>query len=93
MLVFAAGTMNWFIVRSRWYESAALLLAMAHVIMNDGLYDAEFIRDWTNVTADQLIEHLQAYTPEFAEKESGVPARDIRRIAREYAITKPATTF
>jgi hypothetical protein len=26
MLVFAAGTQGWFITRSRWYESAALLL-------------------------------------------------------------------
>ena len=71
----------------------AIALAMCHVIMNEGLYDAEFIRDWTNVTADQLIEHLQMYTPEFAEKESSVPARDIQRIAREFATTKPATTF
>lgn len=72
---------------------AAVALAMAHVIMNEGLYDAEFIEDWTNVTAQQLIDHLKPYTPEFAEQESGVPARDIRRIAREFATTKPATTF
>lgn len=71
----------------------AVALAMAHVIMNDGLYDADFVRDWTNVTAEQLIEHLQPYTPEFAEKESGIPARDIRRIAHEFATAKPATTF
>lgn len=72
---------------------AAIALAMCHVIMNDGLYDADFIRDWTNVTAEQLIKHLKSYTPEFAEDESGVPAKDIRRIAREFATTKPATTF
>jgi len=72
---------------------AAVALAMAHVIMNEGLYDAPFVRDWTNVTAEQLIEQLKPYTPEFAEKESGVPARDIRRIAQEFATTKPATTF
>ena len=71
----------------------AIALAMAHVIMNEGLYDKDFIRDWTNVTAEQLIDHLKPYTPEYAEQESGVPARDIRRIAREFATTKPATTF
>ncbi|MFQ5931129.1 MAG: molybdopterin-dependent oxidoreductase [Nitrospiraceae bacterium] len=81
-----------------WYApypgtDVVIALAMAHVIMNEGLYDAAFIRDWTNVTAKQLIEHLRPYTPEFAEQESGVPAGDIRRIAREFAITKPATTF
>lgn len=72
---------------------AAVALAMAHVIMNEELYDADFVRDWTNVTAPQLITHLKPYTPEFAEGESGVPAADIRRIAREFATTKPATTF
>jgi len=72
---------------------AAIALAMAHVIMNEGLYDAAFIRDWSNVTSGQLIDHLKTYTPEFAEQESSVPARDIRRIAREFATTKPATTF
>jgi len=81
-----------------WYApfpgtDGAVALAMAHVIMNEGLYDADFVRDWTNVTAEQLIAHLKPYTPEFAEEESGVPARDIRRIAREFATTKPATTF
>lgn len=70
-----------------------IALAMAHVIMNEGLYDEDFISDWTNVTPKQLIEHLKPYTPEYAEKESGVPARDIARIAREFAIAKPATTF
>ncbi len=72
---------------------AAIALALSHVIMNEGLYDADFIRDWTNVTAEQLIDHLKPYTPEYAEQESGVSAKDIRRIAREFAITKPATTF
>ncbi len=72
---------------------AAIVLAMANVIMNEGLYDADFVRDWTNVTAEQLIAHLKPFTPEFAEKESGVSADDIRRIAREFATTKPATTF
>lgn len=72
---------------------STIALAICHVIMNEGLYDADFVRDWTNVTAEQLIEHLKPYTPEFAEKESGVPAKDIHRIAREFATTKPATTF
>lgn len=81
-----------------WYApypgtDGAIALAMAHVIMNEGLYDADFVRDWTNVTAETLIEHLKPYTPEFAEQESGVSARDIARIAREFASAKPATTF
>ncbi len=71
----------------------AVALAMAHVIMNEGLYDADFVKNWTNVTAEQLIAHLKPYTPQFAEQESGIAAQDIARIAREFATTKPATTF
>jgi TRAP-type uncharacterized transport system fused permease subunit len=37
MLVFAAGTMNWFVVRSRWYESVALLL-VAFTLFRPGYF-------------------------------------------------------
>ena len=68
-------------------------LAMAHVILKEGLHDPEFIQRWTNVSVERLSEHLKSYTPERAEKESGVSAADIRRIAIEFASTKPATTL
>ena len=70
-----------------------IALAISHVIINDGLADETFIKEWTNVTLQQLKDHLKPYTPEFAEQESGMPAKDIRRIAHEFATTKPATTF
>jgi len=81
-----------------WYApypgtDGAIALAMAHVILDERLADETFIRNWTNVTPAQLRRHLESYTPAFAEAESGVPAAVIRRIAREFAITKPATTF
>lgn len=68
-------------------------LAMAQVILKEGLHDQEFIRRWTNVSIDRLVEHLKPYTPGKAEKESGVSAADIRRIAIEFASTKPSTTL
>ncbi len=68
-------------------------LAMAQVILKEGLHDEEFIRNWTNVNAARLSAHLKPYTPERAEKESGVGAADIRRIAIEFASTKPSTTL
>ncbi len=37
MLVFAAGTMNWFVVRSRWYESLLLLIA-AFILFRPGFF-------------------------------------------------------
>ena len=68
-------------------------LAMCNVILQEGLADTEFIRKYTNVTAHQLAEHLKQFSPEFAEKESGVSADTIRRIAIEFATAGPATTY
>ena len=71
----------------------AVALAMGHVILRDNLQDSDFINTWTNVTVDELKEHYKQYTPEWASKISGVPAETIERIAREFAMTKPATLF
>lgn len=71
---------------------ALVALAMANVIMTDGLYDGPFIERWTNVSPGQLAQHLAQFTPERAEAEAGVSATVIRRIATEFATTKPATT-
>ena len=72
---------------------AIVALAMANVIMEEGLYDREFIEKWTNYSPEKLSLHLKRYTLDLAEKESGVPAGDIRRVALEFAETKPATTI
>ena len=39
---------------------------------------------------EALKAHVKDYTPEWAEKVTGVPAETIRRIAREFSTTKPA---
>jgi anaerobic selenocysteine-containing dehydrogenase len=70
----------------------AIALAMCHAIMAENLHDADFINDWTNVSVDELQEHLAQYTPQWAEKVSGVPAADIRRIAIEFAKAAPTCT-
>lgn len=70
---------------------SAVILAMANVIMQKGLYDEGFIKKWTNVTVEELKEHLRPYSPEWAEKESTVPAERIRRLAVEFATNKPST--
>jgi len=68
-------------------------LAMANVIMQLNLHDEDFLETWTNYPAQDLAVHLRKYTPEMAEEISGVAAADIRRIAIEFATTKPATTI
>lgn len=73
-------------------KMALVALAMANVIMQEGLFDGAFIQEWTNVSPQQLAQHLAQFSPERAEAETGVSALVIRRIATEFATTKPATT-
>lgn len=73
-------------------KMALVALAIANVIMQEGLYDRAFIEQWTNVSPQQLAQHLSQYSPERAEAETGVSALFIRRVAAEFANTKPATT-
>lgn len=70
----------------------AVALAMCHAILAENLHDEAFINNWTNVTVDELREHLKSYTPEWAETVSGVPQAEIRRIAVEFAKAAPAAT-
>lgn len=68
-------------------------LAMAHVIMNENLYHKEFIQRWTNISPSLLIHHLSPYTPEMAQKISGIHASDIERIAKEFALNRPSVAI
>ncbi|MEZ6097015.1 MAG: molybdopterin-dependent oxidoreductase [Pirellulaceae bacterium] len=70
----------------------AIALAMAHVILAEGLHDENFINTWTNVSVNELREHLKENTPAWAEQISGVKAEDIRRIAIEFASAAPTCT-
>ena len=68
-------------------------LAMANVIVQKGLYDAEFISRWTNIPISQLKSHLSQYTIEKAAKISAIDAATIERIAIEFAANRPAVAF
>jgi thiosulfate reductase/polysulfide reductase chain A len=67
----------------------AFMLALAHVIINEKLYDPQWIADKT-FGIEQLTAHVQQYTPEFAAGQCGIPAGDIVRMARELAAAAPA---
>lgn len=69
---------------------AVVALAMANVIMAEGLYDRGFIEKHTNTTVERLKKHLASYTPATAERLSDVPKDDISRIAIEYASSERA---
>ena len=68
---------------------AALALGMMHVIMGESLYDADYVSKYT-VGFDELRERARVYTPEKVSGWTGIPADDVRRLAREYATTRPA---
>lgn len=67
----------------------AFLLAMIHVVINEGLYDKAFVAEYVT-GLDELRQRVQRYTLEWAERETDVPADTIRRIAREMAQHAPA---
>jgi len=70
----------------------AMALAMLQVIINEKLHDADFVEKYT-VGFDQLVPHVQKYTPEWAEKITWVPADEIRKLARLFAKTKGAGIY
>jgi molybdopterin guanine dinucleotide-containing S/N-oxide reductase-like protein len=68
---------------------AALALGMMHVILNEGLEDRAYIDEMTHGFAE-LAERARDYTPERVAAWTGMTAAEIERLAREYAITRPA---
>jgi len=67
----------------------AMALAMAHVIIRDGLYDKEFVSKWT-YGFERFSEYVRDKTPAWAHKITSVPAETIERTAREFATTQPS---
>jgi anaerobic selenocysteine-containing dehydrogenase len=66
-----------------------LALAMAHVIVNEKLYDAEFVGQSTGGFAEWSAS-LGEYAPEKMAAQIDVPAASIQRVAREFATRRPS---
>lgn len=79
-------------IKIRPGTDGALALAMINVIVNEKLYDSDFISKYTS-GFDRLVPHIQKYTPEWAEKITWVPAPDIRKLSRLFAETKGAGIY
>jgi anaerobic selenocysteine-containing dehydrogenase len=63
---------------------AALALAMLHVVVREDLVDRAFVDSWC-YGFDELQAHVGQYSPAWAETVTGVPAAQIRQVARDYA--------
>jgi thiosulfate reductase/polysulfide reductase chain A len=83
----AALAQEWHAIRPG--TDMAFFLALAHVLINEGLYDKEFVAKRTH-GFDKLKEHVRPYSPQWAAAECEIPAADIARIARELAAAAPA---
>ncbi len=65
----------------------ALLNAMLHVIVEEGLVDEAFIRDRTS-GYEALAENVKKFSPEAMAPICGIHAQTIREVARLYATSK-----
>ena len=70
----------------------ALLLGMANVLIEEDLYDHEFVEQ--NTTGfEEFAAEVKQYTPSWAEKICDVPADRIRELARAMAKAAPAASI
>jgi anaerobic selenocysteine-containing dehydrogenase len=67
----------------------ALALGMMHIIVREGWHDADYIARYAD-GFDELEKRLPEYTPERVAQWTGIAQVDIERLAREYALTRPA---
>jgi len=70
----------------------ALLNALLHVIVEEGLVDEAFVRDRTS-GYDALAENVRTFSPEAMAPICGVEATTIREVARLYAMSKGSMIF
>jgi len=77
-------------LRLRPGTDTALAMGWLNVIINEGLYDREFVDRWT-VGFDKLKARVQEYPPEKVAEITGVPADKIIEAARLYASNGPSS--
>ncbi|MCX8031734.1 MAG: molybdopterin-dependent oxidoreductase, partial [Thermodesulfovibrionales bacterium] len=66
----------------------ALNLALIHVILKENLFDRDFVDRFIN-GLPELENFIKPYTPQWAERETGIPAYDIISFARQLSADKP----
>lgn len=76
-------------LRLRPGTSGALALGMANVMIEQNLYDRNFIEKWST-GFESFATYAKGFSPLVTEKITGVPASDIVKAAQLYAKTKPA---
>jgi anaerobic selenocysteine-containing dehydrogenase len=88
-------------LRVRPGTDAALALSLAHVMIENGWYDADFVRDWTNAADvvdgetvwDLLASRCAEFPPDRTEAVTGVPATAIVAAARTIWEARPVAFY
>jgi formate dehydrogenase major subunit len=70
----------------------AMLNAMLHVIVEEGLHDEQFVQARTD-GFEKLREHLIDYEPEKMAEVCGIDAETLRTVARTYATSNASMVF
>jgi formate dehydrogenase major subunit len=73
-------------------SDVALLNAIMHVIVEEGLADEQYIQAHTEGFAE-MRSHLKSYTPEAMAPQCGIDAETIRTVARLYGEANAAMVF
>ncbi len=78
----------------KWYSinpgtDLAFVLALTYVAFNENLYDKDFCQKHM-VGYEDYKKHVlsKKYTPEWAEKITGIPAKEIYKVAKEFMAAK-----
>ncbi|WP_408596048.1 formate dehydrogenase subunit alpha [Limnohabitans sp.] len=67
----------------------AMLNALIHTVIDEGLVNQDFIRDRAN-NFEALKQNVQGYSPEAMAPICGIPAATLREVARAFATAKSA---
>lgn len=78
-----------FWIRPRPGSDGALAMGILKVIMEEKLYDEDFVAKWT-IGFDELQEHVKTFTLDDVERVTWVTRQQIEKVARLYAQVKPA---
>ncbi len=83
------GKHAWRTLQFKPDTDVAMLNALIHVVIEEGLADQDFIAKRAN-NYEALRENVKGYSPEAMEPICGIPAQTLREVARAFAKAKSA---
>jgi len=76
-------------IKPRPTSDYALVFGLLKVIIDEGLYDKDFVDKWT-VGFERLREHVTTFTLADVEKITWIPRQQIEQLARWYSELVPS---